>query len=111
MYKEVLDSGEVTQSQTVILDDASHVPSPVHLPDVAAQQQLWWSGDQGVRDMDGDSDSKDKVQVHTNRMCTAGAPESRQEMQWAAETREQLRRCNCWTQSMHWQRSLVYVFL
>jgi hypothetical protein len=57
----LLDSGKVTQSQTVIFDDAPHVPPPVLLPEVAAKQQL-----QSAGDMDGDSDSEDKVQVHTS---------------------------------------------
>jgi hypothetical protein len=52
-------TGEVTQSQTVIFDDAPHVPPPVLLPEVAAKQQLRSAGD-----MDGDSDSE--VQVHTS---------------------------------------------
>jgi hypothetical protein len=57
----LLDSGEVMQSQTVIFDDAPHVPPPVLLPEVAAKQQLRSAGD-----MDGDSDSEDEVQVHTS---------------------------------------------
>jgi hypothetical protein len=65
IFKELLDGGEVMQSQTVIFYGAPHVPPPVLLPDVAAQQQLRWSGDQGVGDMDGDSDNKDEVQVQT----------------------------------------------
>jgi hypothetical protein len=61
IYKVLLDSGEVTQWQTVIFDDAPHVPPPVLLPEVAAKQQLRSAGD-----MDGDSDSEDEVQVHTS---------------------------------------------
>jgi hypothetical protein len=51
-------TGEVTQSQMVIFDDALHVPPPVLLPEVAAQQQLRWVGEKGVGDMNGDSDSQ-----------------------------------------------------
>jgi hypothetical protein len=65
IYKVLLDSGEVTQSQTVIFDDAPHVPPLMLLPDVAAQQHLRWAGEQGEGDMNGDSDSADKEQVHT----------------------------------------------
>jgi hypothetical protein len=65
IYKVPLDSREVTQLQTVIFDDAPHVPPPVLapppvlLPEVATKQQLRWEGD-----MDGDSE--DEVQVHTS---------------------------------------------
>jgi hypothetical protein len=59
----LLDSGEVTQSRTVIFDDAPHVPPLVLLPVMAAQQHLRWAGEQGVGDMNGDSE--DEEQVHT----------------------------------------------
>jgi hypothetical protein len=65
IYKVPLDSGEITQSQTVVFDDAPHVPPPVHLPEGAVQQQPRWTGQRAAGEIDGDSDSdsKDEVQV------------------------------------------------
>jgi hypothetical protein len=39
------------------------VPPPVHLPEGAVQQQPRWTGKQAAREIDGDSNSEDEVQV------------------------------------------------
>jgi hypothetical protein len=63
IYKVLLDCGEITQSQTVVFDDAPHVPPPVLLPEGAVQQQPRRAGKQAAGEIDGDSDSEDEVQV------------------------------------------------
>jgi hypothetical protein len=64
IYKVLLASGAVTQSQTVVFDDAPHVPPPVILPEEAAQQHSQWAGKQAVGANDCESSSEDEVEVH-----------------------------------------------
>jgi hypothetical protein len=61
--KVLFDSGEATQSQTVVFDDAPHMPPPVLLPEGAAQQQSW-AGEQAVNMSDCQSDSEEEVEAH-----------------------------------------------
>jgi hypothetical protein len=61
--KVLLDSGEVTQSQMMVFDDAHHVPPPVLLPEGAAQQQSR-AGEQAVNMTDCESDSEEEVEAH-----------------------------------------------
>jgi hypothetical protein len=63
IYKVLRDSGDVTQSQTAVNDDALQVPPPVILPG-AAQQHSRWAGEQAVGMRDCESDSEDEVDVH-----------------------------------------------
>jgi hypothetical protein len=68
IYKLPLDSGKITQSQTVVFDDAPHVPPPVLLPEGAVQQQARWAGEQAAGEIDGDSDSDSKDEVQVQRV-------------------------------------------
>jgi hypothetical protein len=61
--KVLFDSGEATQSQTVVFDDAPHMPPPVLLPEGAAQQQSR-AGGQAVNMSDCQSDSEEEVEAH-----------------------------------------------
>jgi hypothetical protein len=63
-----VDSGEITQSQTVVFDDAPHVPPPVLLPEGAVQQQPRWAGKQDAGEINGDSDSDSKDEVQVQRV-------------------------------------------
>jgi hypothetical protein len=66
IYKVLLDSGEVTQSQTVVFDDAPHVPHVpllVLLPAAAPQQQSW-AGEQALNMTDCESDCEEDVEAH-----------------------------------------------
>jgi hypothetical protein len=66
IYKVLLDSGEVTQSQTVVFDDAPHVPHvplPVLLPAGATQQQSR-AGEQALNMTDCESDCEEEVEAH-----------------------------------------------
>jgi hypothetical protein len=51
IYKVLLDTGEVKRSQTVVFDDAPHVPPPVVLPETAPTK---------VSDVCDESDSEDE---------------------------------------------------
>jgi hypothetical protein len=62
IYKVLLDSGEVTQSQTVVFDDAPHVPPPVLLPEGEAWQQSQRAGE-AAEASNRDSDSEDEMQM------------------------------------------------
>jgi hypothetical protein len=66
IYKVLLDSGEVTQSQTMVFDDAPHVPHvplPVLLPAGAPQQQSR-AGEQALDMSDCESDCEEEVEAH-----------------------------------------------